>query len=164
MKELTPDFNGTIPVENRFHFTNLKKCTFRFKLVNFYKPADWVPGYQKGDDLSVNSPDLRPGAKGELKLALPSNWKNYDALILTAVDPFENEIYSWTWQIRGNNEILKDFVTLSGETKAEVTDADSTITLNANGTSVTLHKRSGTIVRVIYNNRSSDPFRQWSVF
>ncbi len=112
IEKLPSDFNGTIPVENRFHFTNLKNCSFKFKLVNFNKPADWVSGYQKGDDISINSPDIQPGANGVLKFALPASWKSFDALILTATDPFKNEIYSWTWKIKDNHEIVKDFVTL----------------------------------------------------
>jgi hypothetical protein len=38
-KELTGDFDGTIPVENRFDFSNLNSCTFRWEMMNYASPA-----------------------------------------------------------------------------------------------------------------------------
>lgn len=164
LKELPPDFTGIIPVENRFHFTDLNKCTFTYKLVTFYKPTDWLPGYKKAEEIPVSSPNAGPGEKSEIKLGLPSDWKNYDALILTAKDPYKNEIYSWTWQVRNNEEIIKSFIPLSSETKAESVEADTSVTLKANGTSVTFSKKTGKIARIVYNNRSNIMFNNGPVF
>jgi hypothetical protein len=164
LKELPPDFTGTIPVENRFHFTDLSKCSFTYKLVNFYKPTDWLPGYQKAEEITVSSPNAAPGEKSEIKLSLPAGWKNYDAMILTARDPFKNEIYSWTWQVKNNEKIINSFVSLSNENKAESVEADTSITLKANGTSVTFSKRTGKIARIVYNNRSNIMFNNGPVF
>jgi hypothetical protein len=164
LKELPSDFTGTIPVENRFHFTDLNKCTFAYKLVTFYKPTDWLPGYKKTGEIQVSSPNIGPGKTGEIKLSLPAEWKNYDALILTARDPFKNDIYSWTWKIRNNEEIIKSFISLSGENKAEYVEADTSITLKANGTSVTFSKKSGKIAHIVYNNRSITMFNNGPVF
>jgi Beta-galactosidase/beta-glucuronidase len=164
LKELPPDFSGTIPVENRFHFTDLSKCSFTYKLVNFYKPTDWLPGYKKAEEIPVSSPSTLPGEKSEIKLSLPADWKNYDVLMLTARDPFKNEIYSWTWQVKDNEKIIESFVSLSNESKAESAEADTTITLKGNGTSVIFSKRTGKIVRVVYNNRSYIMFNNGPVF
>ena len=158
MTDLQQDFNGLIPVENRFHFTNLSKCSFSFKLVNFYKPTDWLPGYQNSEEIIIPPPDIQPGVKGEIKISLPGNWNNSDALILTAKDPFKNEIYSWTWRISDNKKIISGFINLTGENKAEAIEADTTITLQANGTSVVLSKRTAKIIRIMYNNRSNIMF------
>lgn len=158
MEKLTSDFSGSIPVENRFHFTNLNKCTFTYKLVNFHKPTDWLPGFENTEDVRLNAPDIKPGSKGEIKISLPSDWKSNDALILTAINPFGKEIYSWTWQIRENKEIVKGFITLTGEGQADVARADTTITIRSGGTSVTLSKNTGKISRIMYNNRSMTMF------
>jgi hypothetical protein len=151
---LPTDFNGNIPVENRFHFTNLNKCSFSYKIVNFYKPEEWLPGYPDVNPQKVVPPDIKPGERGELRIALPSDWNNHDALILTAVDPYNNEIYKWTWQIKSNDKIIAGFISLKGENKAEAIDADTTISLRANGTSVTISKKSGKLSRAMYNNRT----------
>jgi hypothetical protein len=164
LKELPADFTGTIPVENRFHFTDLNKCTFTFKLVTFYKPTDWLPGYQQAGEIAVSSPNIGPGKTGEIKLSLPAEWKNYDALILTARDPYKNDVYSWTWPVRNNEEIIKSFISLTGENKAESINADTSVTLKANGTSVTFSKKSGKIARIVYNNRSFIMFNNGPVF
>jgi len=155
MKDLPSDFNGIVPVENRFHFTNLSKCTFTYKLVNFNKPVDWLTGYKDVKENTISSPSVNPGEKGNLEIKLPGDWKDYEALVISAFDPFKNEIYSWTWHIKGNEQILGKFISLSGETAAETIDADTTITLKANGTSVAFSKNTGKIVRVTYNNRTN---------
>jgi hypothetical protein len=164
LKELPPDFSGVIPVENRFHFTDLSKCSFTYKLVNFYKPTDWLPGYKQAEEVSVSSPNAGPGEKSEIKLGLPSDWKNYDALILTARDPFRNEIYAWTWKVKDNENIIDSFISVASENKAESAEADTSITLKANGTSVTFSKKTGKIARVVYNNRSNIMFSNGPVF
>ena len=158
MEKLSAEFAGTIPVENRYHFTNLSKCTFKYSLVNFNKPSGWLPGYSKIVENSVPSPDIRPGGKGELRLSLPAEWKDYDAIVLSAYDPSGSEIFNRTWQIKGNYKIVSGFITLKGENKATVAETDSTITLNANGTSVTFSKSTGKISRAIYNNRTNIMF------
>ncbi len=155
MNDLPPGFTGIIPVENRYHFTNLGKCSFNYKLVKFCKPADWLTGYSNVNEAAVTSPNVSPGDKGEISISLPADWKDYDALVLTAFDPFRNEIYSWTWQIRENDKIIAGFITLSGEKNAESIETDSTIALRANGTSVTFSKMTGRITKVIYNNRTN---------
>jgi hypothetical protein len=158
LKNFPDDFNGVIPIENRFHFTNLNKCSFTGKFVNFHEPAEWLPGYPAAEEHKLPSPDIKPGENGELKITLPDDWRNFDAMILTAKDPYNNEIYSWTRQIKNNHEIVNDFVTLTGSAKAEINEADSSITIKGNGTSVTIHKRTGIILRVTSNNRSMIPF------
>lgn len=155
LKELTDDFNGLVPVENRYHFTNLNQCSFTGKLVNFNKPGDWLPGYPETKENKLPSPDIKPGEKGVMKIDLPEDWRKYDAGILTARDPFNNEIYSWTFQIKGNNEIVKGFITLSGESNAEAAESDSTMTLKGGGTSVILSRKTGKIIRVTYNRGMS---------
>jgi hypothetical protein len=164
MERLPDDFNGVIPVENRYHFTDFEKCTFSYKFVNFHKPGEWLPGYIDSDAKQLVSPSVKPGEKGGLKLNLPADWKNYDALILDAVDPYHNKIYTWTWQIKGNEEIAAGLINLSGTTAAEYSEADSTITLKASGTSVSLNKKTGMIIRVMYNNRSNIMFTNGPLF
>jgi beta-galactosidase/beta-glucuronidase len=154
MKDLPDDFTGEIPVENRFHFTDLGKCMFSFRLVNFNKPGDRSSGYNIVNGNVITSPSVKPGEKGIISINLPAGWKENDALILSATDPAGNEIWSRTWNIAGNDRITGKFIQLKGEKESEVTEADSTITLRANGTSVVLSKKTGKIIRVTYNNRS----------
>ncbi|MDQ6610294.1 MAG: glycoside hydrolase family 2, partial [Bacteroidota bacterium] len=87
MKTLPGNFDGSIPVENRYHFTNLSQCKFYWALVNYRKPNDQFTGYDVIKNDKAPSPDIAPnGTKGNLQLSLPSDWKNYDALVLSAFD------------------------------------------------------------------------------
>ncbi len=107
MDKLPVDFNGNIELENRFHFTNLKKVTFQWELVAFSWPQQKNSGHKVMKKGSAKGPDIAPGEKGNLVLELPENSKNYDALYLKAFDPFNNEIFCWSWKTNGNlNQVL----------------------------------------------------------
>ncbi|MHC4464659.1 MAG: hypothetical protein ACYS30_25000, partial [Planctomycetota bacterium] len=45
------------------------------------------------------SPDVQTGAEGVLELALPENWRQANALYLTASDPSGMEVWTWSWGV-----------------------------------------------------------------
>ncbi len=99
MKKLPADFTGDIPVENRYHFTNLKDCRFEWQLVNFGSLQDRQAAHQVVHGGTAKSPDLQPLATGTIKLELPADYKKCDALYLHAFDLSGDEIYCWSWGI-----------------------------------------------------------------
>jgi len=108
MEKLPTNFNGVIPLENRYHFTNLKNVRFEWKLVNFSTPFQRGTSHQIMKSGTAASPDIAPVQKGELKLNLPEGYDQYDALYLQAFDPFDKEIYCWSWKTVGNtNQVMK---------------------------------------------------------
>ncbi|PTN10449.1 glycoside hydrolase family 2 TIM barrel-domain containing protein [Mangrovibacterium marinum] len=108
LKKLPGDFDGTIAVENRFHFTNLNECKFTWELVNFVQPEVREAGHKVMANGTATAPDVAPVSKGELKLNLPSDYKKYDGLYLRAFDQHGNELYCWSWKTNGNRkEVLK---------------------------------------------------------
>lgn len=143
LKELPDGFNGIIPVENRYNYTNLNQCTYRWELVNFNTPGSQAPGSRMGKFGNVTAPNIAPTEKGSLKLNLPADWKSYDALALTAADPFGNELYRWTWKTKTNMALLDSIVTTSGPAAVAATETDSTVTLKAAGIGVTISKKDG---------------------
>lgn len=165
MKELPSDFNGTIDVENRFHFTNLNQCSFTYKLMNYRKPEDFQPGTELELKKDITSPSVAPTEKGQLKLKLPADWKNYDAIALSSFDPFKNEIYTWTWRISDNQKYVDQIVSFKGNSPVETNGTDSTLTMSANGVSVTISIIDGQLKRV--GNGFQEPrlsFRNGPVF
>jgi beta-galactosidase/beta-glucuronidase len=102
-RALPKDFDGTLPVENRYEFTSLSKCSFTWRLRRFYS----MPG--SGDPLTIAngssaSPDVAPGRSGTLQLGLPANWKirDADALEVMARDSAGREL--WTWVFGGHRQ------------------------------------------------------------
>lgn len=107
-------FSGTLPVTNRFDFTDLSQCTFNWQLGWFNDPTD-PAGYFSTNALTggllvgansgtFSGPALPPGSgvgsPGTLALpSFPAGWTNYDALRLTATDPYGNNLYTWTWPL-----------------------------------------------------------------
>lgn len=142
LKELPASFNGGIEVENRFHFTNISQCSFQWALVNYYKPQDDFAGYhimQKGNAVA---PAIAPGKTGTLQLALPADYRNYDALVLVALDPFKKELYKWTWKVKSNTDLLNG-VLVTNSNNATVSETDSTYVLTGGEISVILNKKTG---------------------
>ncbi|HVG43052.1 MAG TPA: glycoside hydrolase family 2 TIM barrel-domain containing protein [Chitinophagaceae bacterium] len=156
MKDLSSSFNGSIPVENRFHFTNLSQCNFYWALVNYRKPGDVFTGFDVIKSGQAISPSVAPGgAKGSLNLGLPVDWQSYDALVLSAFDPAKTLIYKWTWNVKKNNLLLTAVVPANDTATATIAETDSTFTLTGGEISVVLNKKNGQLTSV--KNISSDP-------
>lgn len=147
MTQLPENFNGQIEMENRFHFTNFSQCSFQWALVNYRKPHELFPGSVVQKKGTAAAPNVAPGSKGYLKLDLPADHKNYDALMLVAIDPFKKEIYKWTWKIKSNADLLTAVVTAS-DSSATFTETDTTYVLRGGDVSVFLDKRSGQLAAI----------------
>ncbi|MEO0733525.1 MAG: glycoside hydrolase family 2 TIM barrel-domain containing protein, partial [Bacteroidota bacterium] len=90
---------GRVRVENRYHRTNLRECTFTRTLVRYPHPT----GNQAKTTtpLRLRSPDLEPGLSAYLNLQLPPDWQEYDAVDLVATDPHGKTVMEWTLAIKG---------------------------------------------------------------
>jgi hypothetical protein len=122
-KEITPAFDGLFTVENRFFYTNLKACSYRWALARMRGPrgggasaaadtrlsgaADTLSGATDTLSGAAPAPDVRPGEKGILDLDLPSAWHRYDVLYLTIRDPYGRELYTWSWPLRRPGDIAE---------------------------------------------------------
>jgi len=142
MQELPADFDGKIAVENRYHFTNMDQCSFQWALVNYYQPADKVPGYSVQQKGTGTAPSVVPGAGGNIQLNIPADYKKYDALVLVASDPFKKELYKWIWKIKTNEGLLKDIL-VTNDSVTAITETDSTYILKGGEVAVNLNKKTG---------------------
>lgn len=96
--ELPEHFDGTLPVENRYEFTSLAQCHFTWELRRFGPAA----GFATAATGAVPSPPVAPGQSGQLKLALPAEWRNAEALAVTARNPQGHELWTWVWPLQPN--------------------------------------------------------------
>jgi hypothetical protein len=135
-------FTGILNITNRFDFTDLTNCTFDWQL-GWYPDADdpsdtfstnaLTGGFLVSLDSGVFSiPSSVPPGSGVGTSALltlpsfPGNWTNYDALRFTATDPFDNNIYTWTWPLHTPTQILDRI-------QGQVSASAPAITAGANG-------------------------------
>ncbi len=97
---LPANFAGTLPVEDRYDFTPLSKCSFTWQLRRFGASA----GFETIAEGSFDGPEVAPGESGELKLDLPSGWKNADALAVIARNPNGQELWAWVYPLLPQNK------------------------------------------------------------
>lgn len=142
LAELPANFDGRIELENRFHFTNLSQCSFQWALVNYRKPNELLAGYVIQQRGTATPPTVAPGSKGNLDLNLPADYKNYDAVLLAAYDPFKKEIYKWTWKIKNNEQLLAGMFAVS-DSIASFAETDSTYILHGSDVSIFIDKKTG---------------------
>jgi hypothetical protein len=106
---LPQNFDGRLNIENRYMYTNLNKCSFSWKLVRFATPQSKTTAPNINASGTVKAYNLAPGESNYLKLALPANWRNSDALLLTVNDAAGNEIVTRSWPIALTQTIAAKF-------------------------------------------------------
>ncbi|GAB6010694.1 glycoside hydrolase family 2 protein [Viscerimonas tarda] len=127
-------FDGQLKVQNRYHFTQLSQCRFEAKWIRF--------DYAKGTNTALPAAatlasDVAPGFSGILKITKPEDLKLYDALYVTAFDPYGKEIYTWSRNITPAKEFAKRLTQPEGISKPEVSK-----------TSISIDKTRGIITEI----------------
>ncbi len=129
-------FTGTLAVSNRFDFTDLSQCQFNWQLGWFADATDPANNFSTnaltGGLLigatggNFSGPSLLPNTTGALALpSFPINWTNYDALRLTATDPFGNNIYTWTFPLHSQSQLRDRIVGKVSATAPSITAGTS---------------------------------------
>jgi len=141
-------FNGRVAIENRYAFTRLSQCKFKWQLVKF--PAAQSAGTgAKVITTGIPLPfELLPGEKGTLNLQLPANWSKSDALYLTAYGPDQKELFTWSWAIKQPAAFARVpaiFPKIAVKTK----ETDSTLIVACDGNQYFFSKSTGYIEKVI---------------
>ncbi len=155
-KEITPQFDGTLNIENRFHFTNISQCTFSYRLKIL--TAAHLP--EKTG--SIVAPGIKPGEKGILKINLPADWKNYHVLYVTVKDRSGKEILTKSFPVIRPN--YSEPILSSGEGKPVpvLTQTDSLFIIKANAVEMSFHRRTGLLTQV-RNPKGVIPFNNGPV-
>ena len=89
-------FDGTLAVHNHFDFTSLADCRFSWKLVRYRAPGDPEKAPVTLSEGGLPAPAVAPKASGSLKLDLPADWRDADALVVTVAGPDQQELWGWT--------------------------------------------------------------------
>jgi Glycosyl hydrolases family 2, TIM barrel domain/Glycosyl hydrolases family 2, sugar binding domain/Glycosyl hydrolases family 2/Domain of unknown function (DUF4981)/Beta galactosidase small chain len=133
---LPENFDGTLPVENRYEFTDLSKCKFTWQLRKFGQSA----GFQTLAEGALAGPEVAPGKSGSLKLNMPAR-KDADALAVTARNPDGQELWTWVWPLAQNT------FTAAGAPVAAVVAGDE-LQLKGGGTEARVEAATGKLLGV----------------
>ncbi|UCG47010.1 MAG: hypothetical protein JSU94_16105 [Phycisphaerales bacterium] len=151
MATLAADFEGEVEVENRYDFTNLNECNFEWALEEFPKPLEESHGHRVLHEDSLRGPPVDPGGKGVLKLDLPGNWRKADVLYVTAFDPFEQEIWTWSWRIQKVSDFVDRYVgqeSLKNGSDIDVIDHEKGLQVRAGGLDLWFDESTGYLQKV----------------
>jgi len=149
-KIVTREFDGNLRVTNRFSWTRFGQCTFSGELVQWPGKFPAVETLRKR--ITVESPDIPPGDSGALHVDLPADWKSFDMLCITAVDPRGRNINTWSWNLTSPEAMASRTVTVGGEPVTAREDADAVIVSSGN-TEIRLSKTSGLLIEARKGDR-----------
>jgi hypothetical protein len=119
-ERLPTDFNGTLPIENRYDFTNLNECSFDLRLCRFSGPQKEPSETETIFQRSFAGPDVGPHCSGTIELSLPYEWRQAQVLYLTAKDPAGSEIWTWSWDIAGTDYYRQKLVSTTTRDNSKV--------------------------------------------
>ncbi len=154
-EKVDENFDGKFFVENRYDFTNLNQCKFAWELASFPKPDEAGEGHKTVSKGELKGPDVVPHADGELKIALPANWKNADALYLTVKNPQGEALWTWSYSWKKNAEYLTAQSKKSGKEKApQISEANGKTVVTAGGLELTFDKATGELAGLKQNGKT----------
>lgn len=147
-KPIDNNFDGKIPVENRYSFTNLNQCTFKWKIVNFPSANEKTTAAIVKASGSAAAPNLKPGSAGTLKLVLPASWRSSNALYLTAYGPDKKEIFTWSWAIKPPASIREKLMLSSTSAVIKAEEKNQSLIVDCDGIKYYFDKTTGYIQHV----------------
>jgi len=135
----------TIPVVNRYLYTNLKACTFKGQLKKFTNafPSRNV----QWRSIDVASPDIKPGQSGQLCPEWPTDLRSYDVFYLTALDASGKTLHTWSWNL-STPESMAQKVTVKEKFPVSSKEDAGFIRLSSGKTTVSFSKTSGLLAEV----------------
>jgi hypothetical protein len=142
-------FKGKIPVANRYSFTNLNQCTFKWQLVKLPSAQAKTTAAVVKAAGKILSPDLKPGEIGALNLSLPPSWNKNDALYLTAYGPDKKEIFTWSWAITTPAAVAGKIASSPVKSAIKTEDTDQTLIVKCDGIIYYFDKATGYIQKVV---------------
>ena len=113
--KLDASWDGSLYIENRYHFTDLAKCAFTLGLTRYGNRLDAT--ILRADSIALPTVSLKPGEEGILHLPLPEDWRDYDMLRLTARDAKGQEICTWQWPITSAGKMARRLLADNGPSK-----------------------------------------------
>ena len=145
---LPENFDGSLPVENRYDFTHLNQCSFDWQLVTFPLPCASASDTKILARGWLKGPDIPARQKGILSLNLsPTILKKADALLLTAVNPQGQKLFTWSWKLKNNRETLKKIVATNNEQPPQLKNKNF-IEIQSGAFTFQFDKNNGTLEQV----------------
>lgn len=146
---ITSSFNGNIEIANRYLYTNLNQCSFDWKLVKLPLPNDNTTANTIVAKGNANRISLAPGETGSLQLNLPATWSSNDVLYITAHDPYNKEIFTWSWPLQSARAVAKTMIPAATTTSIETKTEDNYLVVQLDDIRYYFDNATGELSKVI---------------
>lgn len=147
LDKLPANFDGRLPIENLYSYTNLNQCSFKWQLLQF----PLAGSVNKATVISkgvAETLSLMPNKKGMLKLKLDNNYRKANALYVTAYDAKAAEIFTWSWAITAPEKLAVQAITKAGNSAITTKDAVAVFTITNDGITYSFDKATGFLQNV----------------
>jgi len=148
LERLPEDFSGSLPVKNEYHFTDLNECRFEVQLVDYVSPWHLDQSNTILHTKDMPGPNLAPGHSGFLTLNLPEMWKNAHALKVTAMDPHEQDLWTWTWSIQSRHTLAKAVTHAKTQGPLKVTSQDNHLVITTPASEILISEATGLLAGI----------------
>ena len=148
---ITPAFNGIFRIQNRYHYTSLDQCSFRYHWIRL--PGPGYPGNSDPEALvewarviDFGTPEvdpLIPGQSGVLQVPLVEGWSECDVLYLEARDPYGRLINRWSWPVLSPARTTAKLLEETEPSPIEVSETGETLILASGGIAIEFGKSDG---------------------
>lgn len=154
-KPVNENFNGIFEIANRFIYTDLNQCNFSYELLKFNGnfPRFDIRRYTH----TIKPPDIKPGEKGILSLDLPDDWRDYDVIYVSATDPYNRKINTWSRNISGPGKFVPE-IKADEDDPVRAVQRNEFLTISSGKVEVTFDLKAGEIHSVM-NSGKSIPFK-----
>jgi Glycosyl hydrolases family 2, TIM barrel domain/Glycosyl hydrolases family 2, sugar binding domain/Glycosyl hydrolases family 2 len=152
---ITPHFNGIFRIQNRYHYTSLDQCTFRYNWVKLQGPGN--PGVtdpssiETGQVLDFGRPQvdpLEPGQNGIMEAPLFEGWQDCDVLYVEAFDPHGRLIQRWSWPVKSAEKSTTELLAKEVLDEINISESHENLILESGPVTVEFSKADGTLKRV----------------
>ncbi|BDI28702.1 beta-galactosidase [Capsulimonas corticalis] len=145
-KQIPADFDGVLTLENRYDFLDARQCRYAWSLRKFQSPAS----SQSGDSVVSQGTahldrSIAPGTSGTLKLDLPQNWRQAEALSLRVDDPQGRELWTWVWPLPHADD-FRAITGAPGAAHVQSSETPDQITVRSGDLTVNISKQNGQLI------------------
>jgi hypothetical protein len=133
-------------VENRYDFTNAKDCTFTWQLRAFSAP--WERAGHNVVSEWKQSIDLAPGETRGMKMEMPAEAAQADAIALRVDDAQGRELWTWVWELK------RPELAHGRPAEAFRAQANDTILVEVGDLALSFNRRNGQLDRVTRAGKS----------
>ena len=145
---VTPEFNGEFRIQNRFHYTALDQCSFRYNWIKLQEQITKVIDF----GVPVVDP-LQAGQNGKLKVPLFEGWQSCDALYLEAFDPHGRLIHTWSWPVKTPAQAAAELIQSGDSVAIAISETDVSLILASGSVTLEISKVDGTLTSVKSGDR-----------